>query len=76
MTWDGKYVYMEQIFERDGELCAHAYVKGLFLARGGRVSNAEVVRAIGYAGEPPPMTEALQRWVALSNTKRDSLKDQ
>lgn len=74
MTWDEKYVYMEQIFERDGAICAHAYVKGLFLARGGRVSNAEVVRAIGYAGMPPPMPEALQRWVALSDIKRDSLK--
>jgi acyl-CoA thioesterase FadM len=74
MTWDEKYVYMEQIFERDGEICAHAYVKGLFLARGGRVPNAEVVRAVGYAGMPPPMPDALRHWVELTATKRNSLK--
>ena len=74
MTWDEKYVYMEQTFERDGELCAHAYVKGLFLSGEGRVPNAEVVAAIGYVGEAPAMPEALQRWAALTMTKRESLK--
>ena len=74
MTWDDKYVYMEQTFERDGELCAHAYVKGLFLSREGRVPNAEVVGIIGYAGAAPVMSEALQRWAALTMTKRDSVK--
>ncbi len=71
VTWDEKYVYMEQTFERDGELCAHAYVKGLFLRRGGRVPNAELVQAIGHDGAPPPMTAALEHWAALNATKRD-----
>ncbi len=74
MTWDEKYVYLEQIFERDGELCAHAYVKGLFLSREGRVPNAEVVRSIGYSGDAPPMAESLERWAALTAIKRDSIK--
>lgn len=74
MTWDEKYVYIEQIFERDGELCAHAYVKGLFLSRNGRVPNAEVVRTIGYTGDAPPMAESLERWAALTAIKRDSIK--
>jgi acyl-CoA thioesterase FadM len=71
ITWDEKYVYLEQTFERDGELCAHAYVKGLFLGRGGRVSNTEIVRAIGYDGAPPAMTGALQRWAEMTAAKRD-----
>lgn len=71
VTWDEKYVYMEQIFERDGKRCAHAFVKGLFLSRGARVSNAEIVRAIGYDGEPPPMTDALKRWTEMTAAKRD-----
>ena len=74
MTWDDKYVYMEQTFEREGELCAHAYVKGLFLSHEGRVPNAELVGAMGYRGDAPAMPEALQRWAALTITKRDSLK--
>ena len=61
-------------FERDGELCAHAYVKGLFLSGEGRVPNAEVVGIMGYAGAAPVMSEALRRWAALTMTKRDSVK--
>lgn len=71
VTWDEKYVYLEQIFERDGKLCAHAYVKGLFLGRGGRVPNAEIVKTIGYDGAPPAMTEALKRWAEMTAAKRD-----
>jgi acyl-CoA thioesterase FadM len=70
MTWDEKYVYMEQLFERDGELCAHAYVKGLFLARDGRVPNEEVVRAIGYDAAPPPLADALRDWARMAASKR------
>jgi len=70
LTWDDKYVYLEQLFECDGELCAHAYVKGVFLARGVSVPNAELLQAIGYADAPPPMTGALQHWAALADSKR------
>ncbi len=71
ITWDEKYVYMEQTFERKGERCAHAYVKGLFLGRDGRVPTDEILRAIGYAGEAPPLTAGLEHWAALSASKRE-----
>ncbi len=74
VTWDDKYAYMEQTFERDGECCAHAYVKGLFLGRDGRVSSADVARAIGYDAAPPPLPDVLQHWAALTVSKRDNLK--
>lgn len=70
VNWDEKYVYLEQSFERNGERCAHAFVKGLFLGQSGRVPTAEVLNAIGYAGEPPPMGEALQHWAAMNAAKR------
>ena len=72
VTWDEKYVYLEQTFERNGELCAHAFVKGLFLGRQGKVPNDDVMRAIGYTGEAPPMPEVLTRWAELAATKRSS----
>lgn len=72
VTWDEKYVYLEQTFEHEGRLCAHAYVKGLFLERGTKVPNADVVRVIGYEGEPPAMPPALEHWAALTVSKRDS----
>lgn len=73
LTWDDKYVYLEQVFEHDGELCAHAYVKGVFLARGVRVPNAELLQTIGYTGEAPPIPETLQHWAALTESKRGDI---
>lgn len=71
VTWDEKYVYMEQLFEADGTLCAHAFVKGLFLGRAGRIGNADVLAAAGYHGAPPPMPEELRLWVELGSAKKE-----
>jgi acyl-CoA thioesterase FadM len=62
VTWDDKYAYMEQRFESNGSLCAHAFVKGLFLEKGGRIANSTVVAELGYGGAPPPMPEELKSW--------------
>jgi acyl-CoA thioesterase FadM len=70
VSWDDKYFYIEQKFESRGALCAHAYVKGLFLLKGAKVSNAEVVAASGYAGAPPPLPEELRLWAELGNAKK------
>ena len=72
VTWDDKYAYMEQRFEADGALCAHAFVKGLFLGKGGRVSNTEVVAVLGYTGAPPAMPETLRLWAELGSVKKQS----
>jgi len=74
-TWDDKYVYLEQTFERKGRLCAHAFVKALFLHRGTKVPNAEVVRAIGYCGDAPPMPVVLTQWAELAATKRSNYQN-
>ncbi len=70
VTWDEKYAYMEQRFESDGMLCAHAFVKGLFLDEGGRVTNSEVAAELGYTGAAPPMPEELRIWAELGSVKK------
>jgi acyl-CoA thioesterase FadM len=70
VTWDEKYAYMEQRFESGGVLCAHAYVKGLFLDRGGRVSSSAVVAELGYTAAPPLMPEELRIWAELGSVKK------
>ena len=70
VTWDDRYAYMEQRFESNGVLCAHAYVKGLFLDKGKRVSNAAVVAELGYTDAPPPFPEDLRLWDELGNVKK------
>ena len=70
VTWDDKYAYMEQRFESGGVLCAHAFVKGLFLDARGKVGNSTVVAELGYTGAPPPMPEELRIWADLGNVKK------
>lgn len=70
VTWDEKYAYMEQRFESNGTLCAHAFVKGLFLDQGRRIANSTVVAELGYRGEPPDMPEELRIWAELGSIKK------
>lgn len=61
---------MEQRFESDGALCAHAFVKGLFLDKSGRVNSSTVVAELGFSGAPPPMPEELRIWAELHDAKK------
>ncbi len=70
VTWDEKYLYIEQKFESGGVLHAHAFVKGLVLGKKGRVSNAVLVELLGFEGAPPPMPEELRLWVAVGQAKK------
>ena len=70
VTWDAKYVYMEQLFECGGELCAHAFVKGLFLGPEGRVGNAAVLAQLGHDAPAPAMPEELRIWSELGSAKK------
>jgi acyl-CoA thioesterase FadM len=72
VTWDDKYAYMEQRFESNGTLCAHAFVKGLFLDKGRRINNASVVAELGHPGEPPAMPEELRIWAELGSVKKQN----
>ena len=72
VTWDQKYFYLEQRFESRGILCAHAFVKGLFLGRRGSVSNAKVMAAAGFEVEPPPLPDELRIWAELGSIKKQN----
>ena len=72
VSWDDKYFYIEQKFEARGVLCAHAYVKGLFLRKGVKITNSEIVATAGYTDTPPPMPEELRLWAELGSAKKQS----
>jgi acyl-CoA thioesterase FadM len=72
VTWDDKYAYMEQRFESNGALCAHAFVKALFLDQGRRVNTSDIVAELGYTGEPPPCPEELRIWAELGTIKKQN----
>ena len=75
VTWDEKYVYMEQRFESRGELCAHAFIKGLFLGPEGRVSNATVLALLGHDAPPPEMPDELRIWAELGTAKKQRAEE-
>ena len=72
VTWDDKYAYMEHRFESAGVLCAHAFAKGLFLEKGGRVNTSTVVAELGYTGEGPPFPEELRIWAEMGSVKKQN----
>ena len=75
VTWDDIYVYMEQLFESHPTLCAHAFVKGLFLGQQGRVSNSAVLAQLGHTEQPPAMPDELRIWAELGSAKKQRADD-
>ena len=71
LTWDAKYFYLEQRFERAGRLHASATVRGLFVARGQPVPTAELLRVAGVRTPAPPMPEVVAHWKELTALKRE-----
>lgn len=52
VSWDEKWFWLEQRFERGGEVVATGAIKGLFRNSKGNVSTAEVLAAIGVTAAP------------------------
>jgi acyl-CoA thioesterase FadM len=70
LTWDEKYFYMEQRFERRGVLHAVAFVKGVFLRGRNRVATAQVVAALDPTLKAPPMPDAVRHWKDMGELKK------
>ncbi len=70
LAWDEKYFYIEQRFLVDRRLCANALVKGVFLAGGKRVDNAEVLQAVAPDFVPPAIPAMIQHWNKLTDLKK------
>lgn len=60
--WDEKWFFVEQRFERGGELIALGFVKGLFRGRRGNVPIADVLKAVGLTDPAPDLPAAVKSW--------------
>jgi len=60
VCWDDKWIYMEQRFERKGEVIAIAYVKCLFRSGKRTLRSRELLAAIGQEQRSPHMPSALE----------------
>jgi YbgC/YbaW family acyl-CoA thioester hydrolase len=74
VTWDEKWIYMEQRMLRNGGLVVHAYLKGVFVARaGGSVPITRLLELMGIAQAAPAMPPAMAAWIdAEARSARDA----
>jgi acyl-CoA thioesterase FadM len=71
IAWDEKYFYIEHRFMRADILCAVATVRGLFLARGSRVTPAQAIELLKLDAAAPAMPAVVQRWNELMDLKKE-----
>lgn len=71
ITWDDKYLYMEQRFETPGTLHAVSLARAAFVCRGVLVPPAMVAQLAGHTGEAPPRPDIVGGWHALLKDKKE-----
>lgn len=64
LGWDERDFYIEQRFERDGEVHAVGLIRGVFLGKEGRVPLAAILAAAGSEAASPPLPEWVETWRA------------
>lgn len=73
LTWDERYLYLEQRFFDNNKLYAIALIKGTFIEQRERVPMSRILTIIG---EPqtiaPPMPLVIKHWQALTEAKKTS----
>lgn len=63
VSWDEKWVYIEQKMLRRGKVVTHALLKGAFVGPEGTVPIARLVALLGRTEPPPPLPQAFQAWL-------------
>jgi acyl-CoA thioesterase FadM len=61
--WDARFVYMEQSFWRGDECTAHMLLRSAFISKGGMITPAQVLTALGQDVSSPPLPEWVQGWI-------------
>lgn len=69
ICWDEKWFFIEQRFERDGEVIAVGWVKGLLRGRDGNIPSSEVLRSINADMPSPQMPPAIRLWQQFHENK-------
>lgn len=62
LGWDDKWFYIEQRFERHGELYAYGLVRALFRGVGRSLAPAEILATLGTMRPSPPLPDVCLRW--------------
>jgi acyl-CoA thioesterase FadM len=71
VTWDEKYLYLEQRFETPGTLHAVSLGRAAFVHRDKLVPPAEVAALAGHAGPAPVSPAVIDGWHVLLKEKKE-----
>jgi acyl-CoA thioesterase FadM len=63
LGWDAKWIYVEQIFEVDGVLCAKSVLQGLFHGKQAKVTTREWLKAAGHHKKSPRLPQDVRDWL-------------
>jgi acyl-CoA thioesterase FadM len=63
LGWDEKWVFIEQQFVRDGQVCAVGYSKAILMAAGKPLPMAGVLAALGYTYPSPRLPDGIHSWL-------------
>lgn len=61
--WDARFVYLEQSFWRGDDCTCHMLLRSAFISKGGIVSPAEVLAALGQAQDSPDLPDWIKGWI-------------
>jgi acyl-CoA thioesterase FadM len=66
LGWDAKWIYVEQLFESDGVLCAKSVLQGLILGKQSKVTTREWLKAVRHSPKSPPLPKDVRIWLRSS----------
>lgn len=72
--WDDKWFYMDQKIMSGGEVYCYAYVKGLFIRQGKKVTIHEMKTELGIDHDSPLLPEAVLTWRKAENILKEQSK--
>ena len=74
LTWDEKYIYIEQKFMVKGKLYGHALVKFAGVQKGKRVYTKDIFKILELDYDLVKKCPEIEHWNAMSVAKRESAK--
>jgi acyl-CoA thioesterase FadM len=63
LGWDERNLYIGQVFEQDGHVCAEGTVRASILSKTGRVSLDQLMEVSGWTGPAPELPSRVRTWV-------------
>ena len=67
--WDEKWIYVEHIAEKDGELRAIGHMRTVIRSKQGTIPPAEVLAAMNLDIPSPPLPEFVAKWRAAEDAR-------